>query len=450
MNTSDKMQTTCGSWALLGAVFPREAFIVRQLRKAGAVVLGHTNMNEWASLRSTWYSDGYSPRGGQVRNPYDLSRSPFGSSAGSAVAVSTSIVPLTFATETDGSVAGPAQINAVVGIKPTPGLTSRDGIIPTSETMDTVGPMARSVRDAAIGLDSIVGTDTRDSLTESADVHREADYSKFVSTKEVLKGAKFGLPIKGAWSFVSDDQREVAQVILDGIKQAGAEIFEVDYPSADDRIAPNGKWDWELGGPSQSEFTVVKVEAYNGISNYLSELSNTEIRTFEDIIHFNEENTGTEGAKKGGHPAFATGQDIFVKIAEHKGQKDQTYSDALEYIRRKTREEGIDGALRHVTKDGVEIQLDSLILCDWRLVGQQIAAQAGYPTITLPIGVDKDGMPIGLTLQQTAWKEGPLIKWGSAIEDVRNDLVGGRSLPTYRDHLAKNIPIGRKHIVAAT
>lgn len=375
-----------------------------------------------------------------------LIRHVAGSSGGSAVAVSVNIVPLTLGTETDSSIAGPAQINAVVGIKPTPGLTSRAGVLPTSETMDTVGPLARTVADAALGLNIIASPDERDNLTRSPEVHREDDYTQFLSTKEVLKGAKFGLPINGCWSFVSEDQRAAAVKILDGMKHAGAEIIEVDYPSAEDRIAPNGKWDWELGAPSHSEFTVVKTEAYNGITSYLSELSNTEIKTFEDILHFNEENTGTEGAKPGDHPAFATGQDTLVKVAECKGVKDQTYYDALRYVQQKTRQEGIDGALKHVTKGGVETQLDALVLCDRRQVGQQIAAQAGYPTITIPVGLDKDGMPVGITLQQTAWAEGLLIKWASAIEDVRNELLGGRPLPSYRNHLAKNIPIGRKHI----
>lgn len=171
------METTCGSWALLGAVFPREAFVVTKLRHAGAVILGHANMNKWASMRSTWYSYGYSPGDGQVGNPYDLgtyrranvSRTnisisavlivSFGSSAGSAVRVVANIVPLTFATETDGSVAGPAQVNAVVGIKPTPGLTSRDGVIPTSRSMDTVDPITRTVREAVLGSEATVSED---------------------------------------------------------------------------------------------------------------------------------------------------------------------------------------------------------------------------------------------------------------------------------------------------
>ncbi|KAI1120442.1 amidase [Nemania abortiva] len=395
--TKDKMQTACGSWALLGSIVPRDAFVVSQLRKGGAIIIGHANLTEWASLRSTWYSDGYSPRRGQVRNPYNLSCSPFGSSGGSAVAVSSNMVPLAFATETDGSIAGPAQINGLVGIKPTPGLTSRKGVIPTSESMDTVGLFGRTVADATIGLDTIVGPDPADPLSVSDDVRREAQ----------------------------------------GLASQYTDVGKY-------RIAPNGKWDWELGGPAQSEFTIIKTEAYNSLNSYLSELEKTDIKTFADIVRFNIKNSGTEGAVPGDHPAFPTGQDIFEKILAHKGTRDQDYYDALEYTRKTTRAEGIDAALKHVTVDGKTVELDGLILCDRRLVGQQLAAQAGYPTVTLPIGVDEDGLPVGITIQHKAWEEGTLIKWASAIEHLRDHTIGSRPLPAYHDHLAKNIPIGRK------
>lgn len=154
------------------------------------------------------------------------------------------IVPLTFGTETDGSIIGPAQINAVVGIKPTPGLTSRSGVIPSSETLDTVGPIARTVADAVVGLNAIIGEDERDQLTSSPEIQREIDYSHYLSKKEVLKGARFGLPISRCWEFVSEDQKAVALKVFEGMKKAGAEIIHVDYPCAEDRIAPNGKWDW--------------------------------------------------------------------------------------------------------------------------------------------------------------------------------------------------------------
>jgi amidase len=163
--------------------------------------------------------------------------------------VAANLVPLTFASETDGSITGPAQINAVVGIKPTPGLTSRSGVIPSSETYDTVGPIARTVADAVIGLNAIVDVDERDPLTSLPTVRREPDYSQYLSTKAALKGAKFGLPIKRCWEFVSNDQKAAALKVFEGMKEAGAEIIHVDYPCAEDRIALNGKWDWFVTSP---------------------------------------------------------------------------------------------------------------------------------------------------------------------------------------------------------
>ena len=197
----------------------------------------------------------------------------------------------------------------------------------------------------------------------------------------------------------------------------------------------------ELGKPSQREFTVVKVEAYNCMNAYLSELSNTSIKTIEDIVKYNIENRGTEGAYPGDHAAFPTGQDNFDEILEAGGRRDDVYHEALKYVRQKTREEGIDAALQDTDKDGKHVELDALILCDRKGIGQQISAQASYPTITLPIGVDDIGMPIGLLFQQTAWQEGKLILWASAVEDLRNEVLGGRPVPRYRNYLAKNIPI---------
>ncbi|KAL8949284.1 MAG: hypothetical protein Q9222_004590 [Ikaeria aurantiellina] len=351
------------------------------------------------------------------------------------------MVPLTFGSETDGSIIGPAQINSAVGIKPTPGLTSRTGIIPSSQTLDTVGPFGRSVRDAVLGLNAIVGQDERDPLTMCSLRHEERDYTQFLSDKKSLCGAKFGLPSKRCWEFVKEDQKKVATRILDGIVEAGAEIIHVDYPCAEERIAANGKWDWELGGPSKSEYTVVTTEAYDGINDYFSELSNTKIKTLEDVVAFNIDNRGTEGAFPGDHPAFPTGQDTFHDIVATRGEKGRTYFEALNHIQAQTRASGIDAALKHTTTDGKVHELDALILCDRLLVGQQIAAQAGYPTINVPVGVDDEGMPVSITLQQSAWKEGTLIKWASAIEDVRDEILGGRPTPEYKEYLAKNVPI---------
>ncbi|SLM35695.1 Amidase signature domain [Lasallia pustulata] len=377
MATDDAMQTTAGSWALLGSIVPRDAFIVSQLREAGAIILGHANMSEWASVRSKKYSTGYSPRGGQVRNPYDLSRSPYGSSSGSAAAVSANIVPLSFGTETDTSIIGPAMKNGVVGIKPTVGLTSRAGVIPISENMDTVGSFGRTVADAVHGLNAIVGTDERDPSTLSPLRHEEADYTTFISSKEVLKGAKFGLPWKRCWELVPTDQKEVAEKVFKAMTDAGAEIIRTDFPSAEERIPSDGCWNWEHGLPQRSEFSVVKVDAYNGINAYLSDLVDTATRTVEDIIAYNTENRGTEGASPGDHAAFPSGQDNLHELALSGGHKSKTYHRALHHIHTQSRTRGIDAALKHRTSDGETVKLDALLLCDGKAAGQQLAAQAG-------------------------------------------------------------------------
>ena len=372
------MQTTAGSWALLGSVVPSDAHIVHLLRTAGAVILGHANMTEWNALRSKVYSSGYSARGGQTRNPFDLSRSPFGSSSGSAVVVSANIVPLAFGTETDSSIIGPALFNGVVGIKPTVGLTSRSGIVPISESMDTVGPFSRIVADATYALNAIVGPDKKDPYTLGEARPRVDDYSQFVSSRTTLRGTKFGLPWKRCWEHVPLDQKRVVTRLFEEIRRYGGEIFRVDFPCAAERIREDGRWDWEHGVEDQSEYTVVKVEAYKGINSYLSGLCETPVRSLDDVIESNERNSGTEGAEPGDHPGFPSGQDNFREIAKGRGLKGRAYENALSYIRQKSRQEGIDAALHpELGEQGEAIELDALIMCDKLGVGQQMAAQAG-------------------------------------------------------------------------
>lgn len=231
-----------------------------------------------------------------------------GSSSGSAVAVSANIVPVSFGTETDASIIGPASINGIVGIKPTVGLTSRAGVIPISKSMDTVGSFGRTVADAVHGLNAIVGSDERDAMTCSSSRSQRKDYSKYLTTKGSLKGARFGLPNKRCWEFVAKDIRETALTVLKAIQEAGADVVEVDFPCAEDRIPGDGNWDWTYGKPSESEFSVVQVEAFQEINAYLSELSETRMKTLEDVFEYNQKNSGTEGAKPGDHSAFPTGQ----------------------------------------------------------------------------------------------------------------------------------------------
>lgn len=424
--THDGMQTTAGSWALLGSQVPRDAAVVSLLRESGAVIIGHSNMSEWASCRSKQYSTGYSPRGGQVRNPYDLRKSPFGSSSGSAAAVSADLVPLSLGTETDTSIVGPASINGVVGIKPTVGLTSRAGVIPISENMDSVGTFGRTVVDAVVGLDAIVDR------AMCSDRYVQLPLSQYLTTAEVLKGARFGRPMRRCWNNIPATCQKVADHFIASISTAGAEIIDVDLPSIDERVAPNGEWNWEHGDVDKREWTVAKADAYNGIKSYLQQLKTSPVRSIEDIVSYNEANSGTEGPTAGQVAAFPNGHDNLIEIMESKGRKDATYHAALHHIRKQTRENGIDAALSEV---------DALLFCDRRGIGQQYAAQAGYPIICIPIGLDEAGLPVSISVQHTAWSEAKLVKWASAIEDLWNKEHGWRAVPTFRNCNAKNIPI---------
>ena len=320
---ADKTHTTAGSLALKSSRPARDAHVVKLLREAGAIPLGRANMSEWASMRSKTHSAGYSPRGGQTRNPYDLAKSPFSSSSGSAVAVSAGIAPVALGTETDTSVIGPAGVNGVVGIKPGIGVTNQDGVVPISGKMDVVGCFGRTVADAAAVLDVI---------TEQSG---ESSYSRCISSSEVLKGSKFGIPTKRCWEMVEESCKAVAESVVQAMKEAGAEVFEVDFPSIDERVDESGSWDWERGPPQKSEWTVAKVDAYNDMTAYLQGLKKSEVRTVEDVVEFNKRHDESEGAKPGTMPnTYPGGQDNLIEIAESKGVEGETYRSALEHIRK--------------------------------------------------------------------------------------------------------------------
>lgn len=257
-----------------------------------------------------------------------------GSSSGSAILVSASVVPIAFGTETDSSIIAPAKINGVVGIKPTVGLTSRSGIVPISDTFDTVGAFGRTVADAVHGLDAIVGADGEDPATTSGERRLSLSYSTYLSNRSVVRGARFGLPIRRFFDVIPAQQKDVMNNILTAILDAGARVYYVEIPSATDRIAPSGNWDWyaspsdrivetqtdmsrrEHGEPSKSEFTLAKTDAYNGINKYLANLESNQVQSLEDVVKYNEDNTGTEGAHPGDHPAFATGQVRYTETSE--------------------------------------------------------------------------------------------------------------------------------------
>ncbi|KAF2828213.1 glutamyl-tRNA amidotransferase subunit A [Ophiobolus disseminans] len=442
--TKDQMETTAGSWMLLGSVVPRDAHVVARLRQAGALLLGKATLSEWADMRSNNYSEGYSPRGGQARSPYNLTVNPGGSSSGSAGAVAADIVPLALGTETDGSVINPAERNALVGIKPTVGLTSRAGVVPESIHQDTVGTFGRTLRDAAYGLDAIYGVDQRDNYTLAQEGKTpQGGYMQFLTDKSALHDATFGLPWSSFWVYADEEQQAQLLSIIALLEEAGATVLNnTELPNYKTIVSPDG-WNWDYGTTrgfsNESEYTVVKVDFYNNIKAYLSELNNTNIRSLEDIVAYNYANDGTEGGNAWplGIPAFYSGQDGFLASLESKGEMNETYFQALAFTQRSTREDGIDAALANNGR-----LLDALLVPSD--VGQtyQVAAQAGYPMITLPAGVHSDtGMPFGLALMGTAWSEGSLLKWASAIEDVQLRAEGAlkRTLPNWYGYLEREI-----------
>ncbi|GJC86167.1 putative amidase C869.01 [Colletotrichum liriopes] len=445
--TKDKMETTAGSFALLGSIVPRDAHVVARLRDAGAVLFGKAALSEWADMRSNNYSEGYSARGSQCRSPYNFTLNPGGSSTGSAVGVAANAIAFSLGTETDGSVINPAERNAIVGFKPTVGLTSRAGVIPESEHQDSVGTFGRTVRDAVYAFDAIYGVDPRDNYTLLQEGHTpETGYTEFLSTKEALKGATFGLPWSSFWVYADDEQKEALGQILKLITSAGATIINNTEITDHKRLVSPDGWNWDYGTtrgyPNESEYTVVKVDFYNNINNYLSELENTDIKTLEDIIAFNYKNDGTEGGNPWplGTAAFYSGQDGFLASLESRGIQDETYNQAVKFVQQSTRN-GIDDALASVNGS----RLDGLLVPPD--VGQtyQIAAQAGYPMITLPVSVrSTDGMGFGLAIMQTAYGEAELIKWGSAIEDLQLTTKGNpykRTLPKWHEYLTRNVPV---------
>ncbi|TVY88851.1 putative amidase, partial [Lachnellula willkommii] len=404
IGTKDKMETTAGSWVLLGSVIPRDAHVVHLLRESGAVLMGHATLSEWADMRSNTYSEGYSARGDQARSPYNLTTTPGGSSSGSAAAVAANIITFALGTETDGSIINPAERNSLVGIKPTVGLTSRAGVIPESHNQDTVGCLAKTVRDATYCLDAIYGPDLRDNYTLVQQAP-EGGFSQFLSSKGALNGAKFGLPWLSFWQWASEDQQQQLLELISLIESAGATIINgTELPYWQTIVSPDG-WNWDYGTtrgfPNESEYTYVKVDFYNDIANYLAELNNTSIRSLEDIVQYNLDNVGSEGGVPNVHPAFASGQDGFTASLATEGIMNETYWQALAFCHRTSREEGIDAALSY---NGANLTA-LLVPPD---VGQtyQIAAQAGYPMVTLPAGVSPEtGMPFGLALMGTAWSE---------------------------------------------
>jgi len=413
IDTADRMNTTAGSLALIGSRPPNDAFVAAQLRKAGAVILGKTNLSEWANIRSSHSTSGWSGRGGLTRNPYALDRNPCGSSSGTGAAVSSSLCAAGVGTETDGSVVCPSSANGIVGLKPTVGLVSRSGIIPISHSQDTSGPMARTVREVAILLGAMAGADPEDRATAANKGNIHADYTKFLDSAG-LKGARLGV-VRKYFGF-NDAVDELMNNLIDEMKHAGAEIVDpVEIPTL-------GKFD-------DSELTVFLYELKADLAAYLSRLGNTsEMKSLKDIIEFNDRNREKE------MPYF--GQDIFVK-SEAKGPlTSKEYLDALAQNHQLTRAEGIDAAMDKSNLDalvaptGGPAWLTDLINGDHAAGGSSnLAAVAGYPNINVPAG-DLWGLPVGISFFGRAWSEPTLLKIAYAFEELTKARQKPLFLPT--------------------
>ena len=400
LDTADRMTTTAGSLALAGSIPLRDSFVAQRLREAGAVLLGKANLSEWANIRSSHSSSGWSGRGGQCRNPYALDRNPCGSSSGSGSAVSANLCAAAIGTETDGSIVCPSNANGLVGIKPTLGLVSRAGIIPIAHSQDTAGPMARTVRDAAILLAAIAGVDPRDAATADAG-RAPKEYASFLD-EAGLRGARIGVARKFFGFHAAVDR--IMEGALAEMKRRGAELVD----PAD--IPHTGEYD-------ESELTVLLYELKADLNAYLESLGpKAPVKTLADVIAFNEAHRNEE------MPYF--GQDLFVKAQEKGPLTDLAYVEARARNRRLAALEGIDAVM------GKE-KLDALVaptggpawmtdLVDGDHFGGGLStppAVAGYPHVTVPAGY-VFGLPVGLSFVGRAWSEPTLIRFAYAFEQA--------------------------------
>ncbi len=410
LDTADRMKTTAGSLALLQAPTPREdAFAVQRLRAAGALILGKTNLSEWANFRSTHSISGWSARGGQTRNPHALDRNPSGSSSGSGAAMAASLCAAAVGTETDGSIVSPASVNGVVGLKPTVGLVSRRGIIPISHSQDTAGPITRTVRDAALMLSALASVDSEDPACADAKGRIAPDYTTFLQV-DGLKGARLGL-MKNFLGIHPGVDAALAPALAK-LKAAGAEVVEVELRST---------------AFDAAEFEVMLYEFKAGLNAYLARRGGA-VKDLAGLIAFNRKEAKRELA--------LFGQEI-LELAQAKGPlTEAAYQQALATCRRTSRAEGIDAVMDREKLDALIAPtgapawlIDPVNGDSFGFSCSSLAAVAGYPHLTVPAG-HVQGLPVSLSFMGRAWSEGTLLKLGHAFELATR----ARREPRFRNH----------------
>lgn len=401
IDTADRMMTTAGSLALVGSKPPKDSFVAQKLRAAGAVILGKTNLSEWANIRSSHSTSGWSGRGGLTKNPYALDRNPCGSSSGTGAGISANFAAAGIGTETDGSIVCPSSSNGLAGIKPTVGLVSRSGIIPISHSQDSAGPMCRTVRDAATLFGALTGVDPEDSATATSAGKSQTDYTQYCDPNG-LKGARIGVARK--YFGFNDAVDALMQQSIDVMKKQGATIVD----PAD--IETLGKFD-------ESELLVFMYELKADLNAYLARLGpGAPVHTLKEIIEFNDRNRTKE------MPYF--GQDLFVKSQSKGPLTEKAYLDAVTKNHQLARTEGIDAVMdKHhldalVAPTGGPAWLTDLINGDHSAGGSSnAAAVAGYPNINVTAGFIF-GLPVGISFFGRAWSEPTLIKLAYGFEQA--------------------------------